>query len=159
MPRNLFNISPGQTSEKKLVFMCTTSTCFHVQVRTMKTRHSENDNTPQPLDQWMDSPYMGQQDRNCKSFTSTHYMANVFAMHCGPRASPLCIQQSIQLTSLSLQVNQLSHSQNMAIKNFTLKIQGQDHGWGQRLKSQLGSNILSTHILLVSCQSTPLFLW
>ena len=55
-------------------------------------------------------------------------MANVFAMHCGPRASPLCIQQSIQLTSLSLQVNQLSHSQNMAIKNFTLKIQGQDHG-------------------------------
>ena len=25
------------------------------------TRHSENDNTPQPLDQWMNSPFMGQQ--------------------------------------------------------------------------------------------------
>ena len=33
------------------------------------------------------------------------------------------------------------------------------HGWDQSLKSQLGSNILSTHILLVSCQSTLLFLW
>ena len=27
----------------------------------------------------------------------------------------------------------------MAIKNFTLKIQGQGHGWGESLKSQLGS--------------------
>ena len=47
----------------------------------------------------------------------------------------------------------------MAIKNLTLKIQGQGYGWGQSLKSQLGSNILSTHILLVPCQSTLLFLW
>ena len=46
----------------------------------------------------------------------------------------------------------------MAIKNLTLKIQGQGHGWGQSLKSQLGSNILSIHILLVPCQFTVLFL-
>ena len=33
----------------------------------------------------------------------------------------------------------------MAIKNLTLEIQGQGHGWGQSFKSQLESNILSTH--------------
>ena len=37
----------------------------------------------------------------------------------------------IQLTSLSFLVNQPSHSWNMAIKNFTLKIQSQGHEWGQ----------------------------
>ena len=47
---------------------------------------------------------MGQQVGNCNSFTSTHYLANVFAMHCGPRASPVCVQHCIQLTSLSFQV-------------------------------------------------------
>ena len=46
-----------------------------------------------------------------------------------------------------------------AIKNLTLKIQGEGHGWGQGLKSQLESNILSTHILLVPWQSTLLLLW
>ena len=45
-----------------------------------------------------------------------------------------------------------------AIKNLTLKIQGEGHGWGQGLKSQLESNILSTHILLVPCQSTLLLI-
>ena len=33
----------------------------------------------------------------------------------------------------------------MAIKNLTLKIRGQGHGWGKSLKSQLGSNILWIH--------------
>ena len=40
----------------------------------------------------------------------------------------------------------------------TLKIQGQGHGWGQSLKSQCESNILSTHIPLVPCQSAIPFL-
>ena len=35
---------------------------------------------------------------------------------------------------------------------FTLKIQGQGHGWGQSLKSQCESNILSTHIPFVPFQ-------
>ena len=43
-------------------------------------------------------------------------------------------------------------------QNFTLKIQGQGHGWGQSLKSQCESNILSTHILFVPCQSVIPFL-
>ena len=34
----------------------------------------------------------------------------------------------------------------MAIKNLTLKIQGQGQGWGQSNKSQLGSNILSDSV-------------
>ena len=43
-------------------------------------------------------------------------------------------------------------------QNFTLKIQGQGHGWGQSLKSQHGSNIQSTHIPFVPCQSGIQFL-
>ena len=46
----------------------------------------------------------------------------------------------------------------MALKNLTLKIQGQGHGWGQSSKSQFESNILSTHIPLVPCQSVLPFL-
>ena len=65
------------------------------------TRHSENDNTPQPLDQWMNSSFMGQQVGNCKRFTLTHYLADLFAKHCGPSSIPPCIQHHIQLTSPS----------------------------------------------------------
>ena len=129
-------------------------------VQRMTTPH-------QPLDLWMDNPFMGQQVRNCNSFTSTHNLDNVFAMHNldnvfamhrGPRASPLCIQHYIQLTSLSFQVNEPSHSKNMATKMLTSKIKGQGHRWGQSLKSQHVSNILSTHILLIPCQSTLLLI-
>ena len=38
-------------------------------------------------------------------------------------------------------------------QNLTLKIKGQGHGWGHSSKSQSGSNILSTHIPFVPCQS------
>ena len=44
------------------------------------------------------------------------------------------------------------------IKKLTLKIQGQGHGWGQSSKSQCESNILSTHVPLVPCQSALPFL-
>ena len=74
------------------------------------TRRSENDNTPQPLDQWTNSPFIGQQVGNCKSFTLTHYLADLFAMHRGPRSISFCIQNHIQLTSLSFQVSRPSHS-------------------------------------------------
>ena len=77
---------------------------------TAWTRRSENDNTPQPLDQWTNSPFIGQQVGNCKSFTLTHYLADLFAMHRGPRSISLCIQHHIQLTSLSFQVSRPSHS-------------------------------------------------
>ena len=43
-------------------------------------------------------------------------------------------------------------------QNLTLEIQGQGHGWGQSWKSQHGSNIQSTHIPFVSCQSGIPFL-
>ena len=43
-------------------------------------------------------------------------------------------------------------------QNLTLKIKGQGHGWGNNSKSQCGSNILSTHILFVPCQSALPFL-
>ena len=38
-------------------------------------------------------------------------------------------------------------------QNLTFKIKGQGHGWSHSSKSQGGSNILSTHILFVPCQS------
>ena len=75
-----------------------------------KTRRSENDNTPQPLDQWTNSPFMGQQVGNCKSFTLAHSLANLFAMHCDPKESPSRIRHYIQLASLLFQVDQPSHS-------------------------------------------------
>ena len=43
-------------------------------------------------------------------------------------------------------------------QNLTLKIQGQGHGWGEHWKSQHGSNILSTHIPFIPCQSAIPFL-
>ena len=43
-------------------------------------------------------------------------------------------------------------------QNLTLKIKGQGHGWGHNSKSQCGSNILSTHIRFVPCQSGIPFL-
>ena len=45
-------------------------------------------------------------------------------------------------------------------KNITLKIEGKGHGWGERWTSQHGSNILSTHIPLIPCQSAmPFLIW
>ena len=38
-------------------------------------------------------------------------------------------------------------------QNLTLKFKGQGHGWGHSSKSQCGSNILSTHVPFVPCQS------
>ena len=43
-------------------------------------------------------------------------------------------------------------------QNLTLKIKGQGHGWGHSSKSQGRSNILSTHIPFVPCQSALPFL-
>ena len=86
-----------------------------------RTRRSENDNTPQPLDQWTNSSFIGQQVGNCKSFTLTHYFADLSAMHRGRRSIPLCIQHHIQLTSLSFQVSQTSHCWVTAISIFYLE--------------------------------------
>ena len=85
------------------------------------TRRSENDNTPQPLDQWTNSSFIGQQVGNCKSFTLTHYFADLSAMHRGHRSIPLCIQHHIQLTTLSFQVSQTSHCWVTAISIFYLE--------------------------------------
>ena len=100
--------------------------CDALNVQTEKkwvmiTRRSEIDNTPQPLGQWMNCPLIGQQDGNCKNFTMTHYLADLFAMHCGPRSIPLCIQHHIQLTSLSFQVSRPYHCWDTVISIFYLE--------------------------------------
>ena len=123
-----------------------------------KTRRSENDNIPQPLDQWTNSSFIGQQVGNCNSFTLTHYLANLFAMHCGPRGSPVCIQHCIQLKSLI--PSQLTFPFLIyGYQKFDLE-NPRSRSWVRsKFKSQLGSNILSTHIILVPCPPTLLFLW
>ena len=79
-------------------------------------------------------------------------------MHRGPRSIPLCIQHHIQLTSLSFQVSQTSHSWVTAISIFYLE-NPRSRSWVRSsLKSQCGSNILSTHIHFVPCQSAIPFL-
>ena len=55
--------------------------------------------------------------------------------------------------SIGLSIHEILYFQNL-----TLKIQGQGHGWGVNWKSQHGSNILSTHISLIPCQSAIPFL-
>ena len=55
--------------------------------------------------------------------------------------------------SIGPPIPEIQHFQNL-----TLKIKGQGHGWGHSLKSQCGSNILSTHIPFVPCQSGIPFL-
>ena len=106
------------------------------------TRRLENDNTPQPLDQWMNSPFMGQQIGNCKSFTLTHYQGQ---SHCASNI----ISNSYPFHSkwVDLPIREIQQ-----FKYFTLKIQGQGHGWCESWKSQHGPNISSAHIPFIPCQ-------
>ena len=76
---------------------------------------------PSALDQWTNNQFIGQQAGNCNSFIVTYYLADLFAMHHGPRSIPLCIQHHIQLTSLSFQVSRPSHSWDIAISIFYIK--------------------------------------
>ena len=107
--RTVFFFNHTETN-KKIIFWWSLWTMALINCKGIETRRSENDNTPQPLDQWTNSPFMGQQVGNCKSFTLTHYLAELFAMHYDPRASPSWIGHCIQLASLLFQVDQPSHS-------------------------------------------------
>ena len=55
--------------------------------------------------------------------------------------------------SIGPPIPEIQHFQNL-----TLKIQGQGHEWGESWKPQHGSNILSTHIPFIPCQSAIPFL-
>ena len=104
---------------------------FDATINIKSTRHSENDNTPQPLDQWRNRPFIGQQVGNCKSFTLTQYLADLFAMHRGQGQSHCAsniISNSHPFHSKGVDppIPKLQQFQYL-----TLKIQGQGHGWGQ----------------------------
>ena len=117
-------------------------------IHPYKTRRSENDNTPQPLDQWTNSPFMGQQVGNCKSFTLAHSLANLFAMHCDPRESPSWIRRYIQLASL------LYKSINLPIpKIWLLKI----WPWKSKVKVMGEVKVLSHNLSPTSYRLT--FFW
>ena len=95
------------------------------------TRRSENDNTPQPIDQRMESLLMGQQGGNCNSFAPTHYLVNthvylVCAVAHGQDhlASPRLHSESnivSYLHPLLFQVNWSSHSWGITIWKFNLE--------------------------------------
>ena len=55
---------------------------------------------------------------------------------------------SLRSKSINHPIPEIQHFQNL-----TLRIQGQGHGWGEGWKSPHGSNIISTHIFFVPCQS------
>ena len=65
---------------------------------------------------------------------------------------------SYRLTSLSFHFGRPPILENQHFQNLTLKIKGQDHWWGHSSKSQCASNILSTHIPFVPCQTALPFL-
>ena len=65
---------------------------------------------------------------------------------------------SYWLTSLSSMSIWHPIAELRRFQNLTLKFKGQGHGWGHSSKSQCGSNILSTHIPFVPCQSALPFL-
>ena len=120
--QSIFAINPINILKKKSQSILSESNLANVGFMFSElTRRSENDNTPQPLVQWTNSPFTGQQVGNCKSFTLTHYLADLFVMLRGPRSIPLCIQHHIQLTSLSFQVSETSHCWVTAISIFNLE--------------------------------------
>ena len=113
---------------------------FHdnMMTQTLWTRRSENDNTPQPLAQWTNSPFIGQQVGNCKSFTCKSW----------PITWPIYLPCTVVQGQTHCASNIISNSHPFHSKwvdppnpeiqqfqNLTLKIQGQGHGWGHNLKS------------------------
>ena len=126
--------------------------------KTMTNKAYRERQHPQPLDQWTNSPFISQQVGNCKSFTLTHYLVDLFAMHVAQGQSHCesnIIYNSHPFHSkwVDTPIPKLQQFQY-----FTIKIQGQGHGWGQSLKSQCESSILSTNIPFVPCQSAIPFL-
>ena len=99
----------------------------------------------------MDCSFMGQHVGNCNNFSSTQYICHAL---WPKKKQRLCAPNIISNLNLfhSKSIN-LPIPKNMDIKNLTLKICGEGHGWGQSWNSQCESNILLTHIPLFLCQS------
>ena len=99
------------TQYERQNLLCILDICWWLAAKTLSwTRHSENDNSPQPIDQRMDSQLIGLQVGNSNSFASTHYLANVPSKRC--TTLPTCkskvaqgVQCCTEFTSLSFQVN------------------------------------------------------
>ena len=102
-----------------------------------KTRRSENDNTPQPLDQRTNSPFMGQQVGNW-SICHALWAKRKAIVH--PILHFISIHPFIPMIEL--------------FKYLTFKIQGQS----QSSRSNNRYNILSTHIPFIPCWSALPFL-
>ena len=110
---------------------------------------------PHPLDQWTNSPFMGQQFRNCKNFTLTQIIWQIY-LPC------TVAQEQAHCASNVVSTLHIFHSKSINLpipKIWLLKFDLEKSkvkvmGEVKVLKSQLGSNILSTHMLLVPCQST-----
>ena len=71
----------------------------------------------------------------------------------GHSSKSQCGVTSYRLTSLSFHVDRPSHSSDTAFSKFDLENQGSTSWVRSHFKSQWGSNILSTHIPFVPCQS------
>ena len=106
----------------------------------------------------MNSPFIGQQVGNCTSFTLTHYFADLFAMHVAQGQSHCASNIISNSHPFHSKWVKPPNPELQQFQYFTLKMQGQGQGCGQSLKSQCESNMLSTHIPFVPCQSAIPFL-
>ena len=112
------------------------------------TRRSENDNTPQPIDQRMGRPLMDPQVGYCNSFALTHYLATVFAVAQG------CIVVStlyMYRTHIPVvpPIPEIWLFVNLTLKSPRSRVRSRSHG---------GSDFLSTHIPFIPCPSILPFL-
>ena len=92
---------------KKLAEYTTNKTHFHLIQRHIPSTQTRCSERTTPLNTKISEWTTGWK---LQQFHINPLLSQIIAMHCGPRASPLCIQHYVQLASLSFQVNQPSHS-------------------------------------------------
>ena len=123
----------------------------------MITRCSEKDNTPQPLDQWTNSPFMGQQIGNCDEFHIDTKLGRSIC-HALWAKSKSIMRPILYPTHISFIPSQSTFPLiKYGYWNLTLKIQVQGHWWGQSLKVApvKSAQGLSAHASMLTSHWSP----
>ena len=82
-------------------------------------------------DQWMNSPFIGQQVRNCKSFTLTHYLADIFV---NPIVHPTSYPTHIPFIPSESNLPFLSYSNfNILPQKSKVKVMGEVKVWSHNV--------------------------
>ena len=98
----------------------------------MITRHSENDSTSEPLDQWKNSPFIGQQVGNLPEFHIDPLLGWSIYLPCTmAQSQPHCASNIISNYPFHSKWVDPPIPELQQFQYFTLKIQGQGHDWVQ----------------------------